>query len=577
MGEIHSYQILPFLILLSFPLVGGIISSYFLKSTPLLGYILGGILLNQFAVHFFDTEVLFQLSNLGIILLLFTIGLEVRLSALRRFGKLLLNLGLFQIFGSFLLFFLFFIFLGFSLPLSSILAASFSISSTAIVAKLLQESGEEDSLVGGLSLGVLIMQDIALIPFLILGKSFESGQLSLFLKDFFIEILKAGLILFFVYIFSTKAVSYIFDFFAKLPRELLNLFTIFFTAFVLYFLSLLGMSPLLAAFITGVMLAQTMEHQHIFSEIRPFRDFFAIIFFTVLGLSFPLSAFLSVFLKSVALALFIMLLKVVVILFVSLALKLHTKTAFSLALNLFQVGEGAFVILQQAFFSKILPQELYYTSLGAVILLLLLTPFAFRGKERLYLSIRSFLRRHFKGLYDFISLRFDREPPKIDALELKNHIVICGYGRVGSYIGRALQLIGMDFIAVDYDFRTVEKAKKAGINIIYGDPTNPDVLDYLEVEKASILIIAVPDKVSQETILMNALNLNPNLKIFTRVHREDEMHRLRELGAHVIIHPEFEASLSMVRKILILQGLSKEEIRNKLQRLKIEHWIGKGS
>ncbi len=282
---------------------------------------------------------------------------------------------------------------------------------------------------------------------------------------------------------------------------------------------------------------------------------------------------MSVFIKSVGLAFFIFLAKILIILAIGLALKLHTRTAFSVALNLFQVGEGAFIILQQGFLDKILPEGIYYTSVGAVIILLLLTPLLFEQKEKLYLNIRGFIRRNFKSLYDFISLRFDREPPRIDVLGLKKHIVICGYGRVGSYIGRALQLIGQPFVAVDYDFATVEKAKRAGVNIIYGDPTNPDVLDYLEVDKANILIIAVPDRFSQETILTNALNLNPNLKIFTRVHREKDMHRLKELGAQVIVHPEFEASLSMVRKILISQGLSKEEIKKKLQRLKIEHWL----
>lgn len=574
MGEIHAEQIFPFLILLFFPLIGGIFSSYVLKSSPLLGYIIGGILLNQIAIRFFDTEILLKASNLGIILLLFTIGLEVRLSELKRFGKLLLNLGLIQILGSFLFFLFIFLLLGFSFPTASILSASFCISSTAVVAKLLQESGEENSLVGGLSLGILIMQDIALIPLLILEESLGNGGGLVFVKTLLIEISKAITILFFVYLFSTKAISHIFDFFAKLPREILNLFTIFFGTVVLYVLSLMGISPLLSAFITGVMIAQTIEHQHIFSEIRPFRDFFAIIFFTVLGLSFPFDTFISVFHKSLLLALFIMISKIILILLIGLILGLHTKTAFSLSLNLFQVGEGAFVILQQGYGSKVLSDEVYFTSLGAVILLLIFTPLLFREKDKIYFSIRYFLRKYFKNLYDFISLKFDREPPRIDALELRNHIVICGYGRVGSYIGRALELIGVPFIAVDYDFRTVEKAKKRGVNIVYGDPANPDVLDYLQVDKAKILIIAVPDKTSQEEILVNALNLNPNIRIFTRVHRERDMHRLKELGAHIIVHPEFEASLSIVRKILILQGLSKEEIKNKLQRLKIEHWLG---
>ncbi len=572
MAEITAREIFPFVIFLFFPLFGGIISSYF-KLSPLLGYILGGIFLNQVAVHFFDTKILFGISNIGIILLLFTIGLEVNFGILKRFGSLLVKLGLLQIFLSLFAFMLAFFVLDVSFKIAAILSASFSISSTAVVAKILQERGEENSLVGGLSLGVLILQDIALIPLLILGHSVIEANAFLFLKRLFFELVKASFAFAFVYYFGTRAAPIMFDFFAKRQRELLNLFTVFFGALNLYILSLLGLSPLLAAFLTGIILAQTLEHQHIFSEIRPFRDFFAIVFFTVLGLSFPLSVFLSVFFKSLLLAVFILVLKVFIIFAISLYLKLHTRTAFSLALNLFQVGEGAFIILQQGFTDKVLPSHWYHASVGAVILLLLVTPVLIDSKERIYLTLRAFIRKHFKSIYDFISLRFDREPPRIDVLGLNNHIVICGYGRVGSYIGRALQLIGVPFVAVDYNFNVVEKARKSGVNIVYGDPTNPDVLDYLEVDKANILIVAVPDRFSQETIIANALNLNPNLRIFTRAHRERDMHRLKDLGAEVVIHPEFEASLSMVRKILILQHIPKDEIKKKLQRLKIEHWM----
>ena len=129
------------------------------------------------------------------------------------------------------------------------------------------------------------------------------------------------------------------------------------------------------------------------------------------------------------------------------------------------------------------------------------------------------------------------------------------------------------FIAVDYNFHTVEKAKKEGVNVIYGDPTDAEVLDYAECDSASVLISAVPESFSQEMIVFNAKRLNPKIVIFTRVHHEFEQRRMKDLGVEVIVQPEFEASLSIVRRVLLWKGFDREDIARKIKRIKIEHGI----
>ncbi|GIW63563.1 MAG: potassium transporter KefB [Patescibacteria group bacterium] len=571
MSELQTVNIFGVLLFLSLPLLGGVVAVR-LKTTPILGYILGGFALAHIINRFFPVDNLEFLGNIGLILLLFAIGLEVNLGFIARYGKKIVLIGLTQICLSFLVFFvLFSLFFGFSVILSLLLASAFSISSTAVVAKLLQEKGEETSLLGSLSIGVLIMQDLALIPLLILSQSLaENISLTAVFQQVFLQMLKAVLVIILIYYLGQKIVPKIFDYFAQLNREILNLFTITFVVFNLYLFTWLHLPALVAAFLAGVLLAQTLEHQHIFSEIRPFRDFFSIIFFSLLGISFSFSGFSEIILTALLLALVIFIVKTAVLLVSGFLFKFHSKTAFGLAMNLFQVGEGAFIILSSA---KILPETLYSSAVLSVIILLVITPFLINNRDFAYLRIKIFLQRNFKSLYNFISVRLDREIPNIDLLELNNHIVLCGYGRIGSYVGRALQLIGQDFIAVDSDISVVKQARAKGVNIIYGDPTNPDVLDYLQIETAKVLIVAVPSRFDQETIITTAKKINPKIRVFSRVHSEKDMHRIRQLGADVIIHSEFEASLSIVRRILLMMNLSKEAIKHKMVRLKIEHWL----
>jgi len=155
-------------------------------------------------------------------------------------------------------------------------------------------------------------------------------------------------------------------------------------------------------------------------------------------------------------------------------------------------------------------------------------------------------------------------------LNIKNHVILCGYGRIGAYIGRALLIADIPFLAIDYNFSIVNKAKKMGINIIYGDPTDPNILDYAEVETAMALVLALPDRISQESIIVSAKTVNKNIIIISRAHQKTDKQRMRDLGANFVVQPETEASLSIIKKLFLLKQLPKEEIVRHLQYLKKE-------
>jgi len=149
--------------------------------------------------------------------------------------------------------------------------------------------------------------------------------------------------------------------------------------------------------------------------------------------------------------------------------------------------------------------------------------------------------------------------------------LICGYGRIGEQVGKALALANIPYIAVDYNFQTVEKHKKEGTNIIYGDPNDADVLRYAQMETAAAVVIAVPLSSDQESIILNSKKLNKDLLVISRVHTEGDRQRMKDLGAHTIVLPEFEASLMMIRRIFLHKRMTKDEIVKWIRHIKLVH------
>jgi len=323
----------------------------------------------------------------------------------------------------------------------------------------------------------------------------------------------------------------------------------------------------------GILLAQTIEHHHIFTEVRPLRDLLAVIFFVYIGTNIKIDMIAGVLPQIFLFTLLVILAKAVIILVIFLWLKFHTRTSFNLSLYLFQIDEDAFILMSTALVNKLISTSDYLFIISSVLITLIVTPILIKNKDNLYKGIRTFIKKYLRFLESFISLRLDTNQSPIDELKIKNHVVICGYGRMGSYIGRSLMMANIPYIAIDYNLYIVEKAKKAGVNIIYGDPSDIDILDYAQVDEAAILILALPERYIQEAIVLNAKKLNRDIFIISRVHREGDQARMKDLGVNLVIQPEFEASLSVIKKIYLWHRLDKTDIINKIKRLKIEHGI----
>jgi len=543
------------------------------KISPIVGYMLGGIVLSNFFSKFTNHGVLDSFAYFGILLLMFTVGLETqfdRMVALKRYIFLggLLQLSLSALFVGIIssLF-------GFNFIQCLLIGIALSSSSTTIVAKIIQDKGEEGSFVGEMAMGILMFQDLAFIPFMVIFTSLTGQNHDVFqiVPKIVLDLLFASAILFFSYYMGRRIAPYVFNKFALLSQELLNLFMILSIFLVAYFSTLLHISPFISIFVAGVIVAQTAEHYHIFSQIRPFRDMLSIIFFIYIGMNINLGVLFPSLLPMLLFAVIVMIGKAVIIFFIFTSFKFHSKLSTYLSLYLFQIDEVAFILMSIAYVNKLFTQEQYMFVISTVLVSLLFTPTLISKKEKVYKSFWGFVARFLPFVHTYVTKRIDRDKSTIDTLDIKNHIILCGYGRIGSHVGRALLLADIPFIAIDYNFATVEKAKKLGVNIIYGDPTDIDMLDYAEAENAAAIVLALPDRFAQESIVMNAKKLNKDIVVMSRVHRLADHKRMKDLGVHVIIQPEFEASLSIIKKIMILKRIRKDDIIKHIAYFKKEH------
>lgn len=546
-----------------------------LRQPLLTGYILGGVLIGSLASQFFQFgQDLGTLAEIGVAFLMFTLGVEFSWTRLKKISSGIVFATVVQILGMILLGLLIFPRFGFDFYSSIFLGSVFSLSSTAVVVKILSDRGEIDSLSGEITVGWLLLQDLAVLPMVVLLPAILTNgkegagflpSLIIFLQAMF----KAGVLLALVFILGKRVMPFLTEKILKThSRELLLLAVVSFCLILAFGTASLGLSFALGAFLAGFLVAEVGVSQAIFAEVRPLRDIFAVIFFVTLGFLLNPQFLFSHAGMIFSFSLLVIILKLIVVLALILYLGYHTKTAFLTGLSLTSVGEFAFVLGQMGLKNSLITEEVNLTIVSVALLTLIVSPWLIGLAPFVYreLKLRS---TRWKILENFFN-QFDKKPLP-ESLPLENHVVICGFGRVGKYIGRALQMAKIPFIVVDYNHQMIKSLKEEGLNVVYGDPSEIDVLDFAQVDKAKAVIIAIPDRQTQEMAIVNAQSLRPGIKIICRTHHEEDQARLRALRVETIIQPEFEAALSIVHRLLQDFGASQEEIDGKIKRLKIEH------
>lgn len=557
--------------------IGGGVLAKKLRQPAILGYVGAGIVVGNLFPGLLAQPLLALIADSGVTLLLFTLGVEFSFIRLHKILKTVAWAAILQILFCTFIFLLLSLILRLSFLPSLFLAAAASLSSTALVVKLLGERGELDTVPGEVATGWLVIQDLAVIPLMLLlpalvnmaGKS--DVTLLATLGTTGLSLIKSVAILTLVIFLGRFAVPRFLDQIAKIgSREIFVLTTVglvFLAAVMAY---IFGLSAALGAFIAGLLVAETSQNHAIFAEIRPLRDLFVVVFFVSLGMSLSIGVLFSQLPLLASLAFTVVLAKILLVYFLCRFLGYHRKTAFLVALYLSQMSEFGFIFARAGLSLGSLNQTQYSLLVALVLATILLNVPLVTQAHRLYYVLSRVLGRWWPKIFPVDgSLTAQREE-----MAISDHIVICGYGRVGKYVGRALQMANIPFLVVDYNHYTVASLKEKGIPVVYGDPADKDVLDYAQVDLARMIIIAIPDRHTQEMIIANTQSLNRRIRIICRTHHEEDQRRLKSLGVHVLVQPEFEAALSIIERLLADFGATAEEISGKISRIKIEHGLG---
>ncbi|HVO74654.1 MAG TPA: cation:proton antiporter [Ignavibacteriaceae bacterium] len=503
----------------------------------IVGFLIAGMVIGPNGFNLISgTEHIEVMAEVGVILLLFTIGLEVSFSRLLKMKRMLLIAGLPQvvltIIFSGLIFYLFEV----NIKRSIFLGMLVSLSSTAIVLKLLSEKNQLESPHGRISIGILIFQDLAVVPmFLLLPVLSASENSSVFdiLRQLLFAFAAIGLII----IAAKSLIPKILFQLAKLQmREVFTIGTILFLLGTAYLTHLLGLSFALGAFIAGLILSESDLSHQVTAEILPLKDAFNSIFFVSIGLLLDINFVIRYPAQLAAVAAGIIILKSLIIITVVKFIQYPLRVAVLTGLILSQIGEFSFVLIQAGRNYNLIETDLYNSFLASSIFTMIIAPFLFEITPAI---------AHKFGRFETI-----KEPGEKIKKELNDHVVIAGFGLNGRNLARVLKETGINYLVVELNPETIKAEKEKGENIIYGDITREEILFASNIDKANIIVFAISDPSSTKIALRLAKRLNPSVYTVVRTKYINEIDELTALGADSVIPEEFETSLQIFSKVL---------------------------
>src|SRR4030043_1773302 len=483
-----------FLILIATALTGGIVAK-FIKLQPFVGFIVAGVVARLFLPeNAFGIE---KVAELGLIFLLFSTGLELSLARLSRVIRISLTGASVQIVLVTLVSFVLLKMFSFESTSALVVSLGVSLSSTAIVVKTLIDKDELYSIHGEVMIGWLLIQDLAVIPMVMIVSYLKGQDLSFMTVGF--DVFKAVVLIGITIILGKIIFPRVFHLVSYLKSRELMLMTAMFlaigTALIAY---LFGISPAIGAFIAGVVIAGSYERYSVLSEIRPLRDLFVAIFFVSLGFLVTPIYIISSLGLVIVLTLSVIVVKALINFIVSIYLGYHGRTAVSVGIGLSQVGEFSFILFSLANGLGIISDKSLTVGVSVTLLSLIIFPILYKNVPKIWDILKSISQKstHFHKFF----AGWDRKMLPDDNT-FSGHIILCGYGRVGGWVGKALADIKTSYIVVDYDQKVVNTLKQKGTDVIYGDPEERDILMASGIKNAKVIIIAIPDRIAQESII----------------------------------------------------------------------------
>jgi CPA2 family monovalent cation:H+ antiporter-2 len=531
----HDYFIIKDLVIILLVSVPIILLFNKIRMPSIVGFLIAGMLIGPFGFKLITSiEEIEIMAEVGVILLLFTIGLEVSLKELVKVKKLLFVGGGLQVVFTIFLSALFFYFLDVPVQQSVFFGMLISLSSTAIVLKLLSDKDDLETPQGKISLGILIFQDLAIVPMLLLVDTFGSGETVSFLSIISrigVAVGVVAVILIAAKYLTPKILYYLAR---SRSRELFTIGVLLFLLGIAYLTFSFGLSFALGAFIAGLILSESEYTPQIFSDILPFRDAFNSIFFVSVGLLLNMG---FVFNNPIAVAVSaggIIILKFLIIFVIVLLLKYPARVAILTGLGLAQIGEFSFILAQQGIDTGLMGNysDLFISS---TIFTMILTPFLIKISPQIADKSRLITTGKKDGHL---------------TEKLSGHVIIGGFGMNGKNLAKVLSETGISYIAIEMNTDTVKAERQKGENIIYGDISRKEVLEKAMIGTAKVLVIAISDRAISKRIITLANSLNEEIFVIVRTRFFSQTEELIKLGANDVIPEEFETSIQIFRKVL---------------------------
>ncbi len=505
------------------------------------------------------------LAEIGVMLLLFTIGLEFSLARLREMKRLVLIGGGLQVGLTIAAAAGVTVYLGRPLNQAIFFGFLVALSSTAIVLKSYVERNEIDAPHGRIGVGILLFQDISIVFMLLLIPLLGGRDIVSFTS---IVISLGGSLLALVLI-----VLGAWFFLPKFLKRVVILRSpeVFLLAVVLLCLgmswvtSYFGMSLALGGFIAGMVLADTEYSHQVTTEVLPFRDVFNSLFFVSIGLLLSLTALVSNVGVVVVLVIGLILGKALIVWAIIRLLSFPQRVATMTALGLAQIGEFSFVLAKAGQGVNLLPETDYQVFLAASVISMIATPFFISSAPRIGYFIQSLLR---DGDVSDIANIEDEEIHMTASGGLQQHVIIVGYGLNGRNLARVLRAMGIPYLVLELNAEVVRRAKDKGEKINFGDATRREVLHHAAIEKAWALVLAMSDPQAARRTVKQARTMSENLHIIVRTRYVAEITELYHLGANEIIPEEFETSIEIFSRVLQRYGISRNVIESQIERIR---------
>jgi CPA2 family monovalent cation:H+ antiporter-2 len=530
----------------------------------MIGYLVTGLVLGPHALGLVsDRAETRLLAEFGVVFLMFSIGLEFSLPRLMAMRRVVFGLGLAQVAATVVLVMLLVMGFGGSWQTGLALGGITAMSSTAIVSKLLAERLELDSAHGRQVMGVLLFQDLAVVPLLVvipaLGQPAERIGVAVA-----IAFGKAALALAIVILAGPKLMRAWLGVVARRrSNELFVLNVLLVILLMAYITGLAGLSMVLGAFLAGMLISETEYRFQVEEDIKPFRDVLLGLFFVTVGMMLDLGLVLAQFPRVLLLFLALVGAKFALIALLSRGFGAAPGTALRVALALAQAGEFGFVLLSLTSAAAIASEELLQPLLAAMILSMLVTPFVIQASDRIVMRLS-------RSEWMLRSLELHRVA--VQSIEAERHVIILGYGRNGQRLARLLSAEGVRYVALDLDPERVREAAAAGDTVVFADSARREALVAAGISRAAAVVVTFADANAAVRVLAHIHELNPALPVVARARDEADIERLTAAGASEVVPEAFESGVMLASHTLVWLGVPLSRVMRRVAQVRDEHY-----